>query len=479
MRTSGGKGRAWIRCALMEQTLESYISALARNETLVEEWYESWAMMRQEDEIHMLIAAMAPLSMIQFNLCLKDVDFDNLPLPKESLESAMARQRGIDARAAEAKEKESKFMEMEQKIAAQENAMEQVQQESERTLAAQRSTLDHIGSVKDELAQRDSIDRELIQSLREEIKEANAKLLLQSSMTSDQTMQTLKAQQVKEKEHLHSIEALREEMRDLQSQLALARTQEEKEQSTREVIQREKESLEETLSLLKEKMQFLIDEQQTDKAALAELCAEKERQIEAETSSSRVMESLEGRIRALQEGEEANKQSIASLQDSLGQKVEELTLSQSTQEEAISNATRIQQILDERTQEYCQLQVQLEESAAISEKLRNTLNSKEEELSAIQVSLKDLQEEAHRLSCAKSAAEELLSLQAAEVIGSPEGEREIGQTEGQEPEKASKQEEGSEPGSTRTEEELKEEVTIVYTGGVAHGTGPTLKRAGN
>lgn len=79
VKTVEGKGRAWIRCALIEKALESYISSLTRREQLTKEWYWNYSILLQPEDLNMLIAFLAPLSMVEFSLCLKDFDFDNLP----------------------------------------------------------------------------------------------------------------------------------------------------------------------------------------------------------------------------------------------------------------------------------------------------------------------------------------------------------------------------------------------------------------
>ena len=89
-KTPRGKGRAWIRVALIEKTLESYISALSRRRKLCEDYYETWALMRSEEQVDMVIALLASLSTVNFSLCLKDIDFDRLSSklpPPEEVES--------------------------------------------------------------------------------------------------------------------------------------------------------------------------------------------------------------------------------------------------------------------------------------------------------------------------------------------------------------------------------------------------------
>lgn len=79
VKTYTGKGRAWIRCSLVEKTLESYLSALMRNKKLTADWFEPWSVLRTGEEQGMLLAYLAPLSVVNFSICMKDIDFDNLP----------------------------------------------------------------------------------------------------------------------------------------------------------------------------------------------------------------------------------------------------------------------------------------------------------------------------------------------------------------------------------------------------------------
>ena len=95
-RTLRGKGRAWIRVSLIEKSLESYISALSRQRKLTEEFYESWALMRNEEQVDMVVALLASLSTVNFSLCLKDIDFDSLSSklpPPEEVESKIQAQK--------------------------------------------------------------------------------------------------------------------------------------------------------------------------------------------------------------------------------------------------------------------------------------------------------------------------------------------------------------------------------------------------
>jgi len=91
VRTAAGRGRAWIHFALLEKNLEQYFRALIYFETAQTSarWYASHALLRSREEADMLLAILAPLSLVDFNICLKDIDFDNLkPLDTWSGSSA-------------------------------------------------------------------------------------------------------------------------------------------------------------------------------------------------------------------------------------------------------------------------------------------------------------------------------------------------------------------------------------------------------
>lgn len=80
VRTSSGRGRAWIRFALIEKKLEKYMRMLiADRADITAKWYEPYALFRVQEDYDIFVGFLAPLSMVDFSICLKDIDFDNLP----------------------------------------------------------------------------------------------------------------------------------------------------------------------------------------------------------------------------------------------------------------------------------------------------------------------------------------------------------------------------------------------------------------
>jgi len=76
LRTSSGKVRAWLRCCLMQKNLADKFKALIDNKSLLNEFYYSEALLCSEDAV-LLYGKLIGLNVVDFNLCLKDQDFDN------------------------------------------------------------------------------------------------------------------------------------------------------------------------------------------------------------------------------------------------------------------------------------------------------------------------------------------------------------------------------------------------------------------
>lgn len=61
VRTNIGKGRAWLRSALNERTLERYLNSLISNEELLAHYYEEQAFLRDVEKSYILPTAAAGL----------------------------------------------------------------------------------------------------------------------------------------------------------------------------------------------------------------------------------------------------------------------------------------------------------------------------------------------------------------------------------------------------------------------------------
>jgi len=75
VKTATGRGRAWIRFALIEKSLALYLQQLTSNEKWTREWYDRHAFLRNE-EINVLIGLLIGMNALDFSLCLKNEDFD-------------------------------------------------------------------------------------------------------------------------------------------------------------------------------------------------------------------------------------------------------------------------------------------------------------------------------------------------------------------------------------------------------------------
>lgn len=73
--TVRGKGRAWIKMALMEKRLSEYINVALMEETIIKRFYESYAFLGNE-EASILSNVLTALNSVDFSLCLRNAAFD-------------------------------------------------------------------------------------------------------------------------------------------------------------------------------------------------------------------------------------------------------------------------------------------------------------------------------------------------------------------------------------------------------------------
>ncbi|XP_004073432.2 RUN and FYVE domain-containing protein 1 [Oryzias latipes] len=76
IRTGLGRGRAWLHLALMQKKIADYIKALLDHKDLLSEFYDSGAMMLEE-EGSVLGGLLVGLNVIDANLCIKGEDLDS------------------------------------------------------------------------------------------------------------------------------------------------------------------------------------------------------------------------------------------------------------------------------------------------------------------------------------------------------------------------------------------------------------------
>ncbi|XP_056295935.1 RUN and FYVE domain-containing protein 1 isoform X2 [Pseudoliparis swirei] len=76
IRTGLGRGRAWLHLALMQKTMADYMTALLDRRGLLSEFYESGALMLEEEGA-VLGGLLVGLNVIDANLCIKGEDLDS------------------------------------------------------------------------------------------------------------------------------------------------------------------------------------------------------------------------------------------------------------------------------------------------------------------------------------------------------------------------------------------------------------------
>ena len=74
-QSEGGKCRAWIRLAVNECSLESYIHILCQDTKLLSQHYESYSFFRDSEMMAALGQLLAGLSQINFNMLVLSICF--------------------------------------------------------------------------------------------------------------------------------------------------------------------------------------------------------------------------------------------------------------------------------------------------------------------------------------------------------------------------------------------------------------------
>lgn len=75
LKTPVGRGRAWLRLALMQKTLSDYMKALVARKDLLSEFYEPGSLMLEEEGA-VISGMMVGLNVLDANLCMKGEDLD-------------------------------------------------------------------------------------------------------------------------------------------------------------------------------------------------------------------------------------------------------------------------------------------------------------------------------------------------------------------------------------------------------------------
>lgn len=76
-KTDHAKARAWLRLAINEHSLESYLSSAAADSELLGTYYEPHAYLRDEEQIGVLQALLAGISFtMKFDIVVDDASLD-------------------------------------------------------------------------------------------------------------------------------------------------------------------------------------------------------------------------------------------------------------------------------------------------------------------------------------------------------------------------------------------------------------------
>ncbi|XP_066961541.1 sorting nexin-29 [Macrobrachium rosenbergii] len=92
VNTDLGRGRAWLRSLLNEHSLERYMHILAGDDHLLQQWYESWALLRDFERAAMLPNLAAGLDSILFAINIDNSDLNGITSSevKQKTEPALA-----------------------------------------------------------------------------------------------------------------------------------------------------------------------------------------------------------------------------------------------------------------------------------------------------------------------------------------------------------------------------------------------------
>jgi len=74
IKTSDGRGRAWIALALMEKRLHVYLSSMVKNPAFLKTYYSGESMWLIQEDSMRLILMVSWLKDVNFNLFLKEAD---------------------------------------------------------------------------------------------------------------------------------------------------------------------------------------------------------------------------------------------------------------------------------------------------------------------------------------------------------------------------------------------------------------------
>nr|CAB3265827.1 ZF(FYVE)-7 zinc finger (FYVE)-7 [Phallusia mammillata] len=137
IRTNLGRGRAWLRLAVMQKKLSDYFKVLIENKTILSEWYEDGALL-MNDEATVLAGHLVGLNCIDANLCMKGDDLDN---QVTVIDYSMYMMDGNRSLADDAKENEENAM---QKLMDQKNYLEERNRHLETTSSELRERVEQL-----------------------------------------------------------------------------------------------------------------------------------------------------------------------------------------------------------------------------------------------------------------------------------------------------------------------------------------------
>jgi chromosome segregation ATPase len=371
-RTSEGKGRAFIRIALVEKTLGKYIKRLAEEESLVRDWYNGDALMRNEEHVSMLVGVLEMLNVINFSLCLKDIDFDNLKtsatllIADDSVGEAATRQLSelgeqLDARQATAEQLREELARIQKQLAAaRADADARAEEHAE-----------HVEALRSEVARvTDSAD-----TAQRELDAVRAAAVLAEQQRRD-TEQTLGEARAELAERDARIDELGEQARTADSDAATQRERADKlnvrldeqaERYARQIKERDEQMISVGGEL--ERLRVSVDTQHRDESA--ELRANVEHKSQAHATLLSEASELRQQLEALRHRLDTAEQRAEQLDAERTSALAELTAARAERVQAKQRVSELDAVLAERdlaikraSHDSAQLQQKLGEASA-------------------------------------------------------------------------------------------------------------------
>jgi len=403
VRTSLGKGRAWLRMSLMQKKLAQHLKIIVDNKKVFSEWYEKDAFMTSEEGTE-LIGHLVGLNCIDANLCMKGDDLDN---QVTVIDYSLYMQQNKLLKTTSTNNEE---LDETDENETNENIMQQ--------LADQKNYLEernrHLETKNSELVEKSQLLKSCNMALENELKAAKIQLhQLQSDRIQiieekeNQAATHFKTLQEREKDLEMERETLRNSKTSLDELLQSIQKDLRQETNHRMEVENElkqeissKQELEMTVKLLEKEVfdkqdGILTLREQLDnvKAINHDLYNRLQEKTNSEQEKTRLVVKLEGESRKL-----ATK--VVKMQQQIGESEKQMEIARSRIDEL---SDQLQQSEKQKSVQTNNLQIErewreaLQSQVKVAEEDKNKLRVKADELTIVTQQLKCVKEEREKL----------------------------------------------------------------------------------